>query len=167
MILPADRKEREPTSMTNANDHVTLVPNQGWDPRILVCRCGPLVDTFVVVTDRYVILIDTLINPPTALALLEIAREHLADGRQLLVVNTHSHWDHAWGNQAFAGPRAPHPAPIFATQRCAEILRSSQSQQYLAQKREREPERFGDVRLAPSTVLFDQRLAIDGGDLTL
>jgi glyoxylase-like metal-dependent hydrolase (beta-lactamase superfamily II) len=149
------------------SDTVILVPNQGWDPRILVCRCGPLVDTFVVITDRYVILIDTLINPRTALAVVDIAGEHLAGCRQLLVVNTHSHWDHAWGNQVFAGPGAPHPAPIFATERCAEILRSPKTQQYLAQKREREPGRFGDVRLTPPTVLFDQRLAIDGGDLTL
>src|SRR4051812_11291131 len=67
-------------------DTVTLVPNQGWDARILVCRCGALVDTFIVVSERYVVLIDTLINRVTAEALLVIAHEHLP-GRQLLAVN--------------------------------------------------------------------------------
>ena len=28
-------------------DSVTLVPNAGWDPRILVCRCAPTVDAFI------------------------------------------------------------------------------------------------------------------------
>jgi glyoxylase-like metal-dependent hydrolase (beta-lactamase superfamily II) len=152
--------------MTLPPDTVTLVPNQGWDPRILVCRCGPLVDTFVVVTERYVILIDTLINARTATALLEIAREHLR-GRQLLAVNTHADWDHAWGNQVFAGPGAAHPAPIVASRRCAEWLRGEQAQRELERMRAAEPGRFDDVRLTPPTVLFDQKLAIDGGDLTL
>ena len=147
-------------------DTVTLVPNQGWDARILVCRCGTLVDTFIVVSERYVVLIDTLINRRTAEALLEIAREHLA-GRQLLAVNTHADWDHAWGNHVFAGPSALLPAPIIASRRCAERLRSEAARQKLAKLRASEPGRFDDVALTPPSVLFEQRLVIDGGDLTL
>lgn len=152
--------------MTNIDDTVDLVPNGGWDERILVCRCGPLVDTFIVVAERYVVLIDTLINTRTATALLEIARDHL-DGRQLLVMNTHADWDHAWGNHVFAGPSAALPAPIIASRRCAERLRGAEAAQKLAELRANAPGRFDDVRLTPPTVLFDQRLAIDGGDLTL
>jgi glyoxylase-like metal-dependent hydrolase (beta-lactamase superfamily II) len=153
--------------MTSNADNVTLVPNDGWDPRILVCRCGPLVDAFVVVADRYVVVIDTLINPRTAAAMLEIGREHLLGGRQLLVVNTHADWDHCWGNQLFGGTQPIRPAPIIATRRCAERMRSAEYRQRLEQMREQEPERFGDVQLAPPTLLFEERLAIDGGDLTL
>src|SRR5262245_20868780 len=98
----------------NVHDGVRLIPNAGWDPRILVARCGTLVDVFVVVAERYVVLVDTLINPGTAAELLRIAEPHL-DGRRLLVVNTHAHWDHAWGNQLFCGLGARHPAPIVAT----------------------------------------------------
>jgi glyoxylase-like metal-dependent hydrolase (beta-lactamase superfamily II) len=145
---------------------VVLVPNQGWDSRILVCRCGTLVDTFIVVSERYVVLIDTLINRCTAEALLEIAREHLP-GRQLLVVNTHADWDHAWGNHVFAGPSALLPAPIIASRGCAKRLRSEEAQRKLAQLRASEPGSFDDVTLTPPTVLFEQQLAIDGGDLTL
>ena len=152
--------------MTQPDDTVTVVPNQGWDARILVCRCGTLVDTFVVVTERYVVLVDTLINTATAAALLEIARPHLA-GRQLLAVNTHADWDHAWGNQIFDGPWALHPAPIVASRGCAERLRAAEAAHKLADLRARFPRRFDDVVLTPPTVLFDQRLAIDGGDLTL
>jgi glyoxylase-like metal-dependent hydrolase (beta-lactamase superfamily II) len=149
-----------------AIDNVIVVPNQGWDDRILVCRCGTLVDTFIVVTQRYVVIIDTLINRATAEALLAIARPHIA-GRQLLVVNTHADWDHAWGNHVFAGPAATYPGPIIASRKCAERLRSDASRQKLAAKRAQSPGRHDDVVLTPPTLLFDERLAIDGGDLTL
>jgi len=147
-------------------DIVSLVPNHGWDQRILVCRCGPLVDTFIIISERYVVLVDTLINRRTAEALLEIARPHLA-GRQLLIVNTHADWDHAWGNHVFAGPSAALPAPILATRCCAERLRSEEARRKLAKLRAGEPGRFDDVLLTPPSVLFEQRLVIDGGDLTL
>ncbi len=102
--------------MTNAaNPPVALVPNQGWDPRLLICRHDlayagytlPM-HVFIVVTERYVVLVDTLINASTAEALIDIARPHLA-GRQLLVANTHADSDHAWGNQYFDGPHSPPP----------------------------------------------------------
>src|SRR5215213_7839947 len=147
-------------------DTVALVPNQGWDPRVLVCRCGTLVDTFIVVSERYVVLIDTLINWRTAEALLEIAREHLS-GRQLLVVDTHADWDHAWGNHVFAGPNALLRAPIIASRVCAERLRSEDSRRKLAEMRASAPGRFDDVVLTPPSVLFEQRLLLEGGDLTL
>jgi glyoxylase-like metal-dependent hydrolase (beta-lactamase superfamily II) len=149
-----------------STDSVLVVPNQGWDDRILICRCGPLVDTFIVVMQRYVVVIDTLINGSTAEALLAIARPHLAS-RRLLVVNTHADWDHAWGNHVFAGPAATHPAPIIASRKCAERLRSAPARQKLADKRGQSPGRHDDVVLTPPTVLLDDRLVIDGGDLTL
>ena len=151
----------------NWQDDVHLAPNQGWDERVLVCHCAPTVDAFIVVTARYVVLVDTLINPRTAAAMLAIAQERLGEDRQLLVVNTHADWDHCWGNQLFAGPAPLHPAPIVASRRCAEQLRSPEAQPFLREMQEREPARFGEVRYAPPTVLFDERLTIDGGDLTL
>ena len=155
------------TAAPAERDRVELVPNAGWDPRILVCRCAPTVDAFIVVTARYVVLIDTLINPATARAMLAIAQEHLTDGRSLLVVNTHADWDHCWGNQLFAGPDAEASAPIVSSRRCAERFRSQEAAPLLRQMQEREPGRFDAVHYAPPTILFDERLTIDGGDLTL
>jgi glyoxylase-like metal-dependent hydrolase (beta-lactamase superfamily II) len=150
-----------------ADDTLAAVANQGWDERIVVARCGTLVDVFMVVTARYVVLVDTLFSPATAAALLDMARPHLAHGRTLLVVNTHADWDHAWGNQVFAGPGALHPAPIIASRLCAARLRSGDEQQTLAHMQAEQPGRFDGVRLQPPTVLFEQRLAIEGDDLTL
>ena len=144
-----------------------LIANQGWDKRILVCRNGGLVDTFIIVTKRYVVLVDTVINPTTARAMMAYARPHLVKGRQLLVVNTHADYDHAWGNQIFAGPQAAYPAPIIATYLCATQFQSAEASASLQQRQSQEPTIFGDVMLTPPTILFDDQLLIDGGDLTL
>lgn len=152
--------------MPHTNE-VTLVPNQGWDERILVCRNADMVDTFIVITQRYVILLDTVINPTTARRMVDFARPHLRDGRQLLVINTHADYDHAWGNQLFDGPLAEYPAPILGTRLCAELLRGSDSAALLQERQQREPTIFGDVLLTPPSLLFDDQLTIDGGDLTL
>lgn len=146
---------------------VTLVPNQGWDERILICRNDTMVDTFIVLTQRYVVLVDTVINPTTARQMLDFARPHLTDGRQLLVINTHADYDHAWGNQLFVGPTAEVPAPIIGTRLCAELLRGVDGAAHLQEMQQQEPAIFGDVVLTPPTLLFDEQMTIDGGDLTL
>ncbi len=145
---------------------VELLPNAGWDSRILVCRCGTLVDTFIVVTQRYVVIIDTQSNTTTAMALLELAQPWL-EGRQLLVVNTHADWDHAWGNHVFAQSHGRLPAPIIASRTCAERLRSPEMAEALYSMRHERPGFFDDVVLTAPTLLFEQQFCIDGGDLTL
>lgn len=152
--------------MPHTNE-VTLVPNQGWDERILICRNDELVDTFIVITQRYVVLVDTLINPATARKMLSFAAPHLTNGRQLLVVNSHADYDHAWGNQIFIGPTAEHPAPVIGRRSCAELLRSPEGTTNLQEMQQKEPAIFGEVVLTPPTILFDEQLTIDGGDLTL
>ncbi len=145
--------------------------NEGWDPRIIVCRCalydGGTVDHHIIVTQRYVILIDTALNPETAELLLAHARPQLVEGRQLLVINTHADWDHAWGNQIFSGPAALMPAPIIASRLCAERLRSPEATELLAGFRRSDPQWFDTVRLTAPTILFDTQCEIDGGDLTV
>lgn len=148
-------------------NELTLVTNQGWDERILICRNGPLVDTFIIVTERYVVLVDTVINPATAARMLDFAKPYLTNGRQLLVVNTHADYDHAWGNQIFVHPHTAEPAPIIGTRLCAELLRGPEAADYLRQMQEQEPAIFGGVELIPPTILFDEQMTIDGGDLTI
>ncbi len=152
--------------MTHTN-HVALIPNAGWDRRIHVFRNGSLVDTFLVVTDRFVVMIDTMINPATAEQILAHATASLTDGRQLLVVNTHADYDHCWGNQVFAGPHARHPAPILGSDRSPAIFHEPESLAFLRQLQAREPDVFGAVEPTPPNVLVAGRVEIDGGDLSL
>lgn len=152
--------------MTHSNE-VTLIPNAGWDERILICRNGDLVQCFVVVTDRFLVMVDTMINPATALAMLRHARPFRSEGRRLLVVNTHADYDHCWGNSAFAGADAVFDAAIIGHQLCAVRFAEPQAATYLRQMQTEEPEIFGPVKLEPPNLTFSGRMTIDGGDLSL
>ena len=152
--------------MPHTNE-LQLIENQGWDERILVCRNGRLVDTFIVVTERFVVLVDTVINPQTAVQLLDYARPHLENGRQLLVINTHADYDHCWGNQLFAGETAVHSAPIIGSHLSPAKFQQEEAIAYLAKMQELEPGVFNEVVFTPPTLLIHDKFVIDGGDLTL
>ncbi len=91
------------------------------DPRIRRFRCGDEVDSFVVDSERWLVVVDTHSTPDLALQLVELCGADRARDR-LLVVNTHADYDHAWGNQVFGGPDASVPAPIIGHRHCAERL---------------------------------------------
>lgn len=148
--------------MTHTNE-VEVVENGGWDERLLVCRNGRLVETVIVVSERYVVVVDTMINEATAGQLLDVARPGLVEGRTLLVVNTHADYDHAWGNQLFAA----RGAPIIGRRASVPIFSAPESVTFLERMQAEEPEIFLGVTPTPPTVLFEETLAIDGGDLTL
>lgn len=145
--------------------HTTEIPNAGWDRRIRLFHLRRLVTSFVIESERYVVVLDTLINPQTATELLNFVQPAL-NGRQLLVINTHADWDHCWGNSIFAGPHALHPAPIIAHKICRERVWSDESRAELAEMQQQSPRTFDDVQLQPPTITFDGECTIDGGDLT-
>jgi glyoxylase-like metal-dependent hydrolase (beta-lactamase superfamily II) len=148
------------------SNQVTWLPNQGWDSRIHIAANGDLVHVFVVITTRYVILVDTLLNPTTANVLVEHAQPDL-QGRQLLVVNSHADWDHAWGNQLFDGPTARYPAPIIAHTNGNLRFQDDDTLATLQQMQRQAPTIFDDVQLTAPTLTFSDQMMINGGDLTL
>lgn len=147
----------------NHTNEVQLLENDGWDERILVCRNGKLVNTTIVVSRLYVVVVDTMINPATAEALLDLATTHLEGRRSLLVVNTHADYDHAWGNQTFAS----RGVPIIGRRRSVPIFTQAGSLSFLEKMQQEEPSIFGQISPTPPNILFDETLTIDGGDLTL
>ena len=144
---------------------LTEVPNGGWDKRVRLFRAGQEVDTCVVVTRRYVVVVDTMATPELAAAIMQAVSDALA-GRQLLVVNTHADYDHCWGNAIFESPGGRYPAPILAHSLAQERMQSDEARQSLA-RRQQESERFANVRLVEPTITCSNGLTIDGGDLTL
>ncbi|MFB8024745.1 MBL fold metallo-hydrolase [Streptomyces sp. NPDC056465] len=138
--------------------HKHLLP--GIDPRILALRVPDEVDGFVVRTERFVALIDTLSTPELCRQALDLIADDTA-GRPLLVINTHADWDHVWGNAAVEGL-----APVIGHRSAATRVRSAAAQEILRAKRAAD-DRFARVRLVAPTVTFDTSLTLDGGDLTL
>ncbi len=150
---------------TQDNTRLAEVANTGWDERLRLFRAGNEVDTCVLVTQRYVVVVDTMATPELATAIVESVRPTLA-GRHLLVINTHADYDHCWGNAVFAAPDGPYPAPIIAHEQAKQRLRSAEAREYLT-KRQQADARFANVRLVEPTITFTSGLQIDGGDLTL
>ncbi len=150
---------------------VSLVPHMSDDNRILVFRrdfAPPIkedalqVDAYAIITERYVVLCDTLLCP----ADMEFVTNELAPAlmeRQLLVINSHSDWDHTWGNGYFVGHGEP---PIIAQALCPQNLFSDTSRETLAYFQGHYGT-FKNVELIPPTLTFEQSLTIYGGDLTL
>jgi glyoxylase-like metal-dependent hydrolase (beta-lactamase superfamily II) len=125
------------------------------------------VTVYGVVTTNYVVLIDTLFSPSALTTVLDALRARVEPDRQLLAVNTHAHWDHAWGNSALVGPDALWPAPIIGHRRGPDLLLSKDAQAELARKQTEDASTFAGVRLQPATILIEHETVLDGGDLHL
>src|SRR5256885_16367709 len=103
----------------SASEGVFIVPEMSSDPRIRVFRRnfsaagefeGMEVDAYILITGNYLVVFDTLLCPEDAHAMMHMVHDQLA-GRQVLVVNSHADWGHAWGNAYLNGP---HAAPMIA-----------------------------------------------------
>jgi glyoxylase-like metal-dependent hydrolase (beta-lactamase superfamily II) len=158
--------EATPPDQTSVPPDVTEIPNGGWDARVRVFRHGPLVDTAAVVTERYVVLLDTGARQEN----MAVVMERLGDvlpGRHLLVLNTHGDWDHYWGNRVFAGPGARYPAPVLGHVLLPGRIETEQERAYLAELRAQNPGELDQVEIISPTITFTPPLVIDGGDLRL
>jgi glyoxylase-like metal-dependent hydrolase (beta-lactamase superfamily II) len=139
---------------------VVEAPVPGLDPRVRRFRLGDEVDVYVLVTDRLLVVVDTLSTPADARQ-LRAAIEPLLDGRRLVVVNTHADWDHAWGNQVFAD------ALVVASRACAERLAGADFTAAMTQMRAEMPGRFDEVVATVPDLAVDGTFALDGGDLVI
>lgn len=143
------------------------------DPRIHVFRrifTAPgefdelQVDAYIIRTERFLIICDTLLCPEDAAYMLHsIQPGH--NGQQVLVINSHADWDHTWGNSYFVNA-AQETALIIAQSLCAQRLCSPLQQTFLERYQRRFP-LFKNVRLIPPAITFNSALSINAGDLTL
>ncbi len=150
---------------------VRFVPDMSNDPRIRVFRRrfdavgefeGMEVDAYVLITTTSVVVLDTLLCPEDVESMMELVQSDCA-GRQVLVVNSHADWDHAWGNAYFCGR---HYTPIIAHEQGVVRMTSEEARVELADFQHRYSI-FQNVALVPATLTFNTGLTIYGGDLTL
>lgn len=133
-----------------------LLPNGGWDPRIKVIQVGDLVRSHLIYTENFTVVYDTLLGPLSGAYLAERAAER---GKPILVVDSHSDWDHYWGNQCFT-------APILGLQQTAERILGDFGKAEL-EKKGKEHASYGAVQLVAPTVRLQGETVLHGGDLTL
>lgn len=151
--------------LSEHHPYLTEIHHDQLDERIRIFRAGQEVDCFVLVTQRYIIFIDTMATPELASEMVQAVQPLLKE-RQLLVINTHADYDHCWGNSIFIAPGGLFPAPIIGHERMLKRLRSEQMATYL-QEQQQADKRFANVRLVEPTITFSDCIRIDGGDLTL
>ena len=143
---------------------VVLLRPGGVDPRVLVLRAGDEVDGFAVLSERFVLLLDTFSTPELARQALDLLRPLLA-GRPLVVLNTHADLDHAWGNRVFAAG-GDWPSPIIGHREAAARLTGETERAKLERQQGANP-RYANVRLVPPSILVGDHLRLAGGDLSL
>lgn len=150
---------------------IISLPDMSGDGRVRVFRrpladleefAGMEVDAYGIITDRYLIVLDTLLCPEDMAVVMGEVQDALA-GRQLLVVNSHADWDHSWGNAYFT---TQHAAPILAHEHCRTRLESVEAKTELVDYQHRYPV-FQNVVLVPPTLTFSSTMTIHGGDLTI
>jgi glyoxylase-like metal-dependent hydrolase (beta-lactamase superfamily II) len=134
-------------------------PNAGWDGRINSAKCGDLVRAYLVVCQRFVLVYDTLLGPKSGGWLRQAALD-LAEGKPLLVVNSHADWDHYFGNMSF-------PEPILASRLCRQRILGPVGAAELEKKRQEHPASYDPVRLVAPSIAVEGETVLDGGDLTL
>ena len=147
------------------------VPGMSGDERVRVFRRifdvtgeyeGMEVDAYIVITERYVVVLDTMLCPADVAEMMRFVADELA-GRTILCVDSHADWDHAWGNAYFTGEQS---APIIAHDYCRTRLQSQEAAHELAGFQQNYA-LFRDVRLVPPTITFAGGMVIHGGDLTI
>jgi glyoxylase-like metal-dependent hydrolase (beta-lactamase superfamily II) len=153
------------------SDEVFWVPEMSTDARVRVFRrsfsglqefAGFEVDAYAVITERYVVMLDTMLCPEDVAVMIQSLQDDLT-GREILCVNSHADWDHAYGNSFFTGT---HATPIIAHDHCRIRLQSEEARKELADFQNQHPI-FTNVTLVAPTITFAQGLAIHGGDLTI
>ncbi|HJT56789.1 MAG TPA: MBL fold metallo-hydrolase [Ktedonobacteraceae bacterium] len=152
-------------------DGVFFVPEMSTDARVRVFRRkfsaleefdGFEVDAYAIITDHYVVILDTMLCPDDIAIMMQSLQADLA-GREILCVNSHADWDHAYGNGYFTGT---HAAPIIAHEHCRTRLQSEEARNELAEFQKGNP-LFASVVLVAPTITFTSGLTIHGGNLTI
>lgn len=123
---------------------------------------GMEVDAYIVITDRHVILLDTMLCPEDVSVMMEAVKNKLR-GRSLLCIDSHADWDHAWGNCYFTGVNV---APIIAHDHCLTRLQSAEAHNELHDF-QRLSSTFENVFLLPPTITFNKHFTLHDSNGTI
>jgi glyoxylase-like metal-dependent hydrolase (beta-lactamase superfamily II) len=130
-------------------------------PEIFACLMGnETANAGFVITERGVVVIDTL-NSPARGSQLAAAIKARTKKPILFVINTHHHYDHIFGNQAFDAPIIAHCAlSEQLAQAAARDLMPVSIAAWLSQHPE---DRWlvDELELAYPNIIFDHRLVLD------
>ena len=76
---------------------------------------GIATNVYVIHAKQHVYIIDTYLGPDVMKPINQYIKEHYG-GKPLIIVNSHSHWDHVWGNSLYTS------SLIISHFRCKEYM---------------------------------------------
>lgn len=135
-----------------------LLPNGGWDERIVGVQVGELVRSHVLFARDRVVVYDTLLGPLSGGWLARFVAERRGS-RPVVVVISHSDWDHCWGNQCFS-------EPLVGSHECARRMLGAPGSQELARKRQEHAD-YAAVEVVAPWLRFEGNFELEGGDLRM
>jgi len=112
-------------------------------------------DTSVYVIEKKerIYVVDTFCGPEAMLPIIEAFPSMKI--KEVVVINTHFHWDHIWGNVAFKDKK------IISHRLCKQLIKD----QWQKQIEENGTYQMGNVQMTMPSVTFEDRLEWDDGIL--
>ncbi len=117
-----------------------------------------LVNSFVLFSKTGNIVIDTFDTPEKAEQIRALIKEEGRDSFETTVINTHYHYDHAWGNSVFF------PCTILGHAMTKQKM--IEDEMLLAEFQKKDPA-YQTVQIVPPTVTFEESYVLDKGDMVL
>jgi glyoxylase-like metal-dependent hydrolase (beta-lactamase superfamily II) len=109
----------------------------------------------VIVTEKRIFIVDTYMGPMSIKKILDYCNNLK---RKIYAVNTHSHFDHIWGNSAFKD------CDIIAHSKCLELI-NSEGEKTLKEMSENHPEMVKEkIEIIPPNLIFDSELIFQDRD---
>lgn len=106
--LTAQESDEIPFSVHRLSERVLILTEDSPMENIIV----------TLASKKGLVVVDVTGSPYTADLMRKIIEKEFGRDDFAYIIDTHHHWDHAWGNQAFAD------AIIVGHERCVEVLRS-------------------------------------------
>lgn len=114
----------------------------------------------VIKTDDYIFVIDTYLGPDGIREVKEFV-EKIKDNRTVYIINTHSHYDHIWGNCLFENYQ------IISHKLCREKILSD-GEKVLNEFKEKEPKLIlGEVKIKAPDIIFEDELTFFSKDISV
>lgn len=111
---------------------------------------GIATNVYVINGKHYVYIIDTYLGPDIMKLVNEFIKEAYGN-KPLIVINSHSHWDHVWGNSLYSS------SLIIAHEKCKEYIKQ-QGQEKLEKYKQHKK---GDIILTYPNMTFNERICFE------
>ncbi len=114
-------------------------------------------NSYLVFGSEQVLICDTSCGPEPMKHVKRFIETHTSKDQQVIIFNSHHHYDHVWGNSVFA------KESIYAHKSCYEALEKTGERdliEFAAHKR-------GEVRLVLPNMTFDDIVLLDDGNIEL